>query len=183
MIQYHLTDDSHEKLSALIKERLPWLILGLGGGLIVILIVSGFENILSSNISLAFFLPVIVYMSDAIGTQTENIYVRNLAKFKDNFFKYLIKEVFIGLSFGLFFGLLLGVFAFFWLKNTQVVFTIAIAMFINGTIAPVVALVVPEIIYKEHKDPALGAGPFTTIVQNIISLSVYLIVATLIIFR
>ena len=182
MIQYHLTDDSHEKLGALIKERLPWLILGLGGGLIATLIVSRFENILSSNISLAFFLPVIVYMSDAIGTQTENIYVRHLAKFKDNFLQYILKEVSIGLSFGLLFGLLLGLFAKLWVKSDMVALTVGLAMFINGTIAPIVALVVPEIIYKEHKDPALGAGPFTTIVQNIISLSIYLFVATLIIF-
>lgn len=182
MLKYHLTDDSHEKVSALIEERLPWLLLGLTGGIIVIIIVSKFESILSNNISLAFFLPVITYMSDAIGTQTENIYVRNLAKFKDNFLKYLIKEVFIGLSFGVLFGLLLGLFAKLWIQSNQVAFTIGVAMFINGTIAPVVALIVPEIIYKEHKDPALGAGPFTTIVQNIISLSVYFAVATLVIF-
>src|SRR3989344_6457625 len=156
MANYHITDDTKDRLFLLIEERLTWLVLGLIGGIIVTILVSKFEAILSKNISLAFFLPVIVYMSDAIGTQTENIYVRNLAKFKDNFFKYLIKEVFIGLSFGLFFGLALGVFAAFWLKDAQVALTIATAMFINGTIAPVVALVVPEIIYKEHKDPALG---------------------------
>lgn len=182
MIQYHLTDDSHEKLSALIKERLPWLLLGLIGGIIATVIVSKFESILSSNISLAFFLPVIVYMSDAIGTQTENIYVRHLAKFKDNFLQYILKEILIGLSFGLLFGLLLGLFAKLWIKSDIVATTVGLAMFINGTIAPVVALVVPEIIYKEHKDPALGAGPFTTIVQNLISLSVYFLVASMIIF-
>lgn len=60
MIQYHLTDDSHEKLSALIREGLPWLLLGLVGGIMATIIVSKFESILSSNISLAFFLPVIV---------------------------------------------------------------------------------------------------------------------------
>lgn len=97
-----------------------------------------------------------------------------------------MKEILIGLSFGLFFGLffglLLGLFAKLWVKSDTVALTVGTAMFINGSIAPVVALIVPEIIYKEHKDPALGAGPFTTIVQNIISLSVYLAVATLIIF-
>ena len=182
MIQYHLSDDSHEKLDVLIKERLPWLLIGLIGGIFATILVSKFEHILTSNISLAFFLPVIGYMADAIGTQTENIYVRHLAKFKDNFFQYLFKEILIGLSFGVFFGFLLGVFANFWLKDTQVAMTIALAMFVNGTIAPVVALIVPEIIYREHKDPALGAGPFTTIVQNILSLSVYLAIASIIIY-
>lgn len=181
MARYHIIDDTKERLSLLIEERLPWLIVGLIGGIIVTILVSKFESILSQNISLAFFLPVIVYMSDAIGTQTENIYIRNLAKFRDNFFAYLLKELMVGIAFGTIFGALLGLFAKFWIGSTSVAFTIAIAMFINGLIAPIIALIVPEILFKEHEDPALGAGPFTTILQNLISLSVYLLVATLII--
>lgn len=182
MANYHITDDSKEKVTLLVKERLPWLIVGLLGGIVVTVLVSKFESILSTNISLAFFLPVIVYMSDAIGTQTENIYVRNLAKFRDNFFPYLLKEISVGITFGIIFGVLLGLFAKFWLGSTMVAFTVAIAMLINGILAPIVALVVPELLFKEHEDPALGAGPFTTILQDLISLSVYLLVATLIIF-
>lgn len=180
-MRYELEDDTKEAFTHLIRERLPWLILGLSGGILLTILVSKFESILSQNIELAFFLPVIVYMSDAIGTQTENVYVRNLAKFKDNFFKYLVKELLVGLSFGLIFGILLGVFAKIWLGSTNVAFTVTIAMMINGTLAPICALIVPEILFKEHKDPALGAGPFTTILQNLISLSIYLLVATLII--
>lgn len=182
MARFSLEDDTKEKITSLVKERLPWLILGLTGGIILTILVSKFEPILSQNIALAFFLPVIVYMSDAIGTQTENVYVRNLAKFRDNFFLYLVKELMVGLIFGLIFGILLGFFARFWLGSLNIALTVAFAMFINGTLAPIVALIVPEIIFKEHKDPALGAGPFTTILQNLISLSVYLLVATLIIF-
>src|SRR3989344_2562546 len=178
---YHITDDTKEKLSRLIEERLPWLILGLIGGIIVTVLVSKFENILSKNISLAFFLPVIIYMSDAIGTQTENIYVRNLAKFRDDFYKYFIKELLAGVTFGAIFGLLLGAFANLWLGSFQVAFTVGAAMFINGIIALVVVLIIPEALFKEHKDPALGAGPFSTIFQDLLSLSVYLLVATLII--
>ncbi len=182
MIRIQLEDDVKERLGLLIEKRLPYLLLGLCGGIVVTLLVSNFENTLSKNISLVFFLPVILYMSDAIGTQTENIYIRHLAKFKDNFLAYMAKEVLIGLTFGLIFGLLLGIFAKFWIHSDQVALTVGISMLINGTLAPVVALIVPEIIFKEHKDPALGSGPFTTIIQNLISLSVYLLVATLIIF-
>lgn len=182
MIQYHLTDDSHEKLSALIKERLPWLLLGLLGGLLATVLVSRFESILSSNISLAFFLPVIVYMSDAIGTQTENIYVRNLSKFKDNFFIYLFKEILVGLTFGLLFGVILGLFAKLWLGSDTIAQTVGVAMFINGALSPVVALTISEFLFKEHKDPALGAGPFTTVVQDLLSILIYLSVAFLVIF-
>lgn len=182
MAIYHIVDDTKEKLASLIEERLPWLALGLIGGIIVTILVSKFEAILSQNIALAFFLPVIVYMSDAIGTQTENIYVRNLARFRDNFFQYLIKELLVGIAFGLIFGILLGFFAKFWLGSSTTALVVAIAMFINGIVAPIIALIVPEVLFKEHEDPALGAGPFTTILQNLISLSVYLLVATLIIY-
>lgn len=182
MIRYHIVDDTKEKIASLVKERLPWLIVGLFGGIIVTMLVSRFESILSANISLAFFLPVIVYMSDAIGTQTENIYIRNLAKFRDNFFQYFIKELMVGIAFGAIFGTLLGLFAKFWLGSTTVALTVAVAMLINGIIAPVIALIVPELLFKEHDDPALGAGPFTTVLQDLISLSVYLLIATLVIF-
>lgn len=182
MAVYHVVDDAKEKITSLILERLPWLVLGLIGGIVVTIIVSKFEEIISKNIALAFFLPVIVYMSDAIGTQTETIYVRKLAKFRDNFFQYFVKELLLGLTFGLIFGLLLAIFAKLWLNLDQVALSVGLAMFINGAIAPIVALAVPELIFKRHEDPALGAGPFTTLVQDLISLLVYLSVATLIIF-
>lgn len=196
MAYYHLTDDTKERLSSLLKERFPWLLVGLIGGIISTIIVSRFENILSKNISLAFFLPMIVYMADAIGTQTETIYIRNLAKIKhslpshgstskegkDNFFKYLFKEVLIGFTFGIVFGLLMGLFSLFWFKSETIAASVAMAMFINATIAPVVALSVSEILFKEHTDPALGGGPFTTIVQDLMSLSIYLLIAALIVF-
>ena len=78
-------DDAKEKVGFLLRLRLPWLIIGLVGGTLASFLVSRFEEILSQNISLAFFLPLIVYMSDAVGTQTETIFVRNLAKGKVNF--------------------------------------------------------------------------------------------------
>lgn len=181
-MKFHLEDVNKERLGLLLKERFPWLLVGLFGGIASTIIVSSFQDILSKNIQLAFFLPVIVYMSDAIGTQTETIYIRNLAKFKDNFFKYLVKEMLIGLSFGSFFGLLIAVFAFIWFQSESVALSVGLAMFINATIAPLIALGVTEILFKERTDPALGGGPFTTIIQDIISLSIYLMIATAIIF-
>ncbi len=182
MAIYHLTDDSKETLGSLLKERLPWLAVGLLGGILATIIVSYFKDTLSKNLPLAFFLPVIVYMSDAIGTQTETIYVRNLAKFKDNFFKYLFKEILVGLTFGIIFGLLITLFAKWWFNSDEIALSVGLAMFINATIAPVVSLIIPEILFKEHTDPALGSGPFTTVIQDIISLSIYLLIATVIIF-
>lgn len=182
MKSFYLEDDSKERLTSLIRNRLPWLIMGLLGGILATFLVSKFEAILSKNIAVAFFLPVIIYMSDAIGTQTETVYIRNLAKFKDNFFKYLLKESLIGISFGLIFGILLACFAKIWLGETSVALTVGIAMLVNGMLAPIVALIVTQTLFKYHEDPALGGGPFTTILQDLISLSIYLLIASLVIF-
>lgn len=182
MFKVHLEDDTKEQVSSLITERIPWLIVGLLGGIGATIVVSSFEKILSQNIALAFFLPVIVYMSDAIGTQTENIYVRFLSKHKDSFLKYIFKEIIVGICFGIIFGVILGGFAYFWIGSAELATVIGAAMLINASIAPVVALIIPQILFKEHKDPALGAGPFTTIIQDLLSILIYLFVATLIIF-
>src|SRR3989344_5841002 len=87
-----------DRIDHLIEHRIPWLSLGLLGGILATIIVSKYEAILSADVRLAFFIPIIVYLSDAIGTQTETIYVRELSERKKiNFFKYILKESFIGL--------------------------------------------------------------------------------------
>lgn len=87
-----LEDDSKESVSLMIEHRLPWLLLGLGGGILATILAARFEKLLSANIQLAFFIPVIVYMADAMGTQTENVYIRNLTTKKVQFHIYLLKE-------------------------------------------------------------------------------------------
>ncbi len=174
-------DDARQRLGILIRLRLPWLIIGLFGGVLASFLVSNFEKTLSKNISLAFFVPIIVYMSDAVGTQTETVYVRSLSRHKGRFLQYLFKEALTGLLLGIFFGLLMSLFAYLWLGSLTVAATVGLAMLGNLIIAPVIALVIPEILFKERADPALGAGPFGTIIQDIISLLIYFLIATTII--
>ncbi|MBI4994950.1 magnesium transporter [Candidatus Peregrinibacteria bacterium] len=175
-------DDTRERITQLLKLRLPWLIVGLLGGIGASYLMSRFETILSKNISLAFFVPFIVYMSDAVGTQTETIFVRNMAKGKPHFAIYIIKEFFLGIILGILFGSATGLFAYAWLGDPKTALTVGLAMLVNVAAAPVIALIIPEILFKEHTDPALGGGPFTTIVQDILSILIYFLIASAIIF-
>lgn len=177
-----IADDEHDGVGLLLRLRVPWLVFGLLGGVAASFVVSRFEEVLSQNISLAFFLPVIVYMSDAVGTQTETIFVRDLTAGKAKFTSYLVKEFILGLFLGILFGVLIGLIAYFWIDSAEIALTVGLAMAVNVALAPIIALIVPELLFKEHTDPALGGGPFTTIVQDIISLFVYLLVASLILF-
>ena len=178
-----LEDDQKERISLLVERRIPWLIVGMIGGIAAAIFSSQFEEILARNLSLAYFIPVIVYMADAVGTQTEEVYIRNLGKEKIHFLKYLLKEIMLGLFLGGIFGVCFGTFALIWFKSSAIAITVGTAVFASMAIAPAVSLIMPTILQKEHKDPALGSGPFTTILQDMISLSIYFLIASLIIFK
>ncbi|OGE83783.1 MAG: hypothetical protein A2846_00020 [Candidatus Doudnabacteria bacterium RIFCSPHIGHO2_01_FULL_49_9] len=177
-----ITDDLKEPVGHLLEHRLPWLVLGLLGGIITSIIVSKYEQILAADVRLAFFIPIIVYMSGAVGSQTETIFVRHLKQTGKGFFRYLAKETGLGLGLGLIFGLATGLFAAYWLGSGPLGITVGLAMLVNLSLAPILSTVVPELLYKEHSDPALGAGPLATIIQDLISLLIYFLVADLIIF-
>ncbi len=178
-----LEDDTKEKMSLLIEHRLPWLVVGLVGGMGLTLVASQFEHVLSQDIHVAFFIPVIVYMADAVGTQTGTVYVRNLQKKRTHFSIYLIKESILGLFLGLLFGSIIGLFAFLVFKSLDVALAVGTSMLVTMTFAPALALIVPNLIKKEHQDPAIGSGPFTTVIQDFISLFTYFLIASLILFH
>lgn len=173
-----LADDETEGVRLLFWRRLPWLLVGLLGGLAMTWVVARYEAILTGEIRLAFFLPVIVYLSDAVGAQTEIIVVRGLAKHRPHLVSYLLKESSLGLLLGSVFGALLWLFAYLWYHDAALALTVGLAMFIDVAVATVLGVIVPLVIYKENRDPALGAAPLTTIIQDFISILVYFTVAS-----
>lgn len=170
-----------EPIEHLISDRLPWLFLGLVGGVVTTFIISKYEALLAVDIRLTFFIPIIVYLSDAVGTQTETIYIRILGKEKVNFQRYLWKETVVGLGLGIVFGLLLGFFTALWLKSIALGLTIGLTLFINQTLAPALAVTIPNLLRRSHSDPALGAGPVATIIQDLLCVLIYFLVASIII--
>jgi len=175
-VQY--TDDLRGSVFQLFLHRLPWLLVGLIGGVFASYVVSEYEKVLEGTLELAFFIPIIVYMSDAVGTQTETIYVRNLSREKMNFLSLFFRELGIGLCLGSFFGLFSWIFAYIWLHSFEIALVVGLAMFINISLAPMISIIVPQLLAREHKDPALGSGPFTTIVLDVMSLLIYFVVAS-----
>lgn len=177
-----MADDLRESVGFLLRLRLPWLIAGLMGGFGASVLISKYEAVLASDVRLAFFLPVIVYLSDAVGTQTETIYVRNLADKKGYFHTYLVKESFLGVLFGIVFGFLTFGFTYLWFDNVSLSSVVAMAMAASVALAPIVALLTAKLFQTEHQDPAVGAGPFKTIFQDVISIVIYFVIASTILY-
>lgn len=165
-----------ERIFSLFEARVPWLLLGLIGGFLATKIVSFFETSFSQEISLAFFIPIIVYMADAIGTQTQTIFIRTLTFAKVNVPKYISREIFLSTAIGLVCAFLTYLFSVFWLGSLKISLIVSISLFLAMATAPLLAIGIPLILYLAKKDPAIGSGPFTTIIQDIISLLIYFLV-------
>ena len=121
-------------------------------------------------------------MTDAVGTQTETIYIRAIAQKKANTLTYILKEILVGFGLGTIFGLLLGIFAFYWLNSSAIGLTIGLTILVNLTMAPVLAVIIPGLMRRGNSDPALGSGPVVTIISDLLSLLMYFIIASMIIF-
>lgn len=178
-IQY--ANDDFESIRTLIRLRAPALIIGLLLGIALSFITSNFEKVLAQNVQVAFFLPFVVYIADAIGTQTESIFSRDLRTGKAQFYTYLRKEFILGLIFGSIFAAFTGTIVLFWLKDQLLAATVAIASLIAIATAPLIALLVTQTFQCFRKDPAASSGPITTVIQDVISVLIYGIVANMII--
>lgn len=176
-------NDATESVGLLLKLRLPWLFIGVILSLCTAVLVSRFEHILAADPALVFFIPLIVYVSDSVGTQTATIYIRNLGLKQAQFRVYILKELLVGFCLGAFFGVLVGLLSHAWLHNDMVATTVGLAMWASITTATVFSLVLTAIINKFGIDPASGVDPIVSVFQDVISLTIYLTVATLVILR
>lgn len=174
-------DDDYESVGTLLKLRAPALIIGLILGIGISFVTSSFEEVLSRNIHVAFFLPFIVYIADAIGTQTESIYSRDLKSGRAGFKNYLKKESAIGIIFGLLFGAFSGLIAILWLKDTLLAISVSVSTFAAIATAPLIALLITQISQTLREDPAASSGPISTVIQDVASVVIYGTISSIII--
>lgn len=162
----------------LVAARGPWLILGLAGGIIATVIVGKFELVLEREIALSFFIPVIVYMNAAVGTQTQTIYIRRSAVDKIKLAKYLFQEFKIAVIIGGMVSFLIIIFESLWFRETGIGFIVGLSMFIGVMSSIFVGVMIPWFLDKAGRDPAIGSGPFATIIQDILSIVIYFSIAS-----
>ncbi len=167
----------HASPFILTKLRLPWLILGLFGGLLAAQIVSFFEGPLKSHFILAAFIPLIVYMADAVGTQTETLFIRSLVYHPD-IKNYFLKEIKVSFFIALVLGGLLSLITYFWFGLPYIGVTLGISLFFTIVTSFFLGLLVPYLFNKIKKDPAIISGPIGTIIRDILSLLIYFSIAS-----
>lgn len=156
-----------------LRDRFPWLLVGLVGCMLATLVMAAFEELLQARIVVAFFVPAIVYLADAIGTQTEAISVRLLALNDVPLRRLLIGECSAGLLIGfclaiLVFPIILAGFGDLFLATA-----VSMSLLFASTVAAGVGLTLPWLLSRARLDPALGSGPLATVIQDVLSILIY----------
>ena len=158
------------------RHRLPWLFAGLAGGAVATLVMAGFEATLRETVAVAFFIPALVYLADAIGTQSEAIAVRGLSLARGGIAHLLAGE----LRTGMLIGLALGATAFLPIlvifSDARLAAAVSTSIFVAGSFASAIGLGLPWLFASKGLDPAYGSGPVATVIQDILSIVVYFMI-------
>ena len=160
-----------------LSHRLPWLLLGLAGALLAAVIVGSFEEQLGQEVLIAYFVPGVVYMADAVGTQTEALVIRGLS-LGIGVRRIALREILTGVLLGAILGgLALPLVWVLW-GRADVAVAVALALLAASSIASLIALALPWLFHRFGKDPAFGSGPLATVIQDVLTVAIYLVVAT-----
>lgn len=176
--------EADDSIFELTKARLPWLILGLFGGLASVFILEDFESIMQDPQikKLFFFTPLIAAMAGNVGVQSSAIIVQGLANdiVKGSLWNRLLKEVGLSLINGIVLAILVIIFGMIMQYPINFSLTIAISMLSVIIIAALIGTFVPIVLDKKGIDPAIATGPFITTSNDIFGIFLFFYLAKLI---
>ena len=176
--------EADDTIFQLTKARLPWLFLGLIGGLGSVFILKDYETIMSKPElrNLFFYTPLIAAMAGNVGVQSSAIIVQGLANdvVKGSLFSRLIKEVGLSLINGFALSMILVLFGAIIKQDLIISFTIAGSMMAVIIVAALVGTFIPIILNRRGINPAIATGPFITTCNDIFGIFLFFYIAQLV---
>lgn len=175
--------DSDDSIFDLTKARLPWLFLGLVGGVGAYVIMHFFESGLPEEFKILFlFAPLIAAMAGNVGVQSSAIIVQGLANddVKGSINKRLIKEMLLAALNGVILSVFLFGFVAIFQGDTLFALAISISLIAVIIVAGLVGTFIPLFLDKRGIDPAIATGPFITTSNDIFGIIIYLMISKLI---
>lgn len=174
--------EADDTIWVLTRARLPWLVLGLVGGLGSAAIMGGFEDMISQHVILFFFTPLIGAMAGNVGVQSSAIIVQGLANddLKGSVGSRLIKEMLLALLNGLILASILLMFTWFWKGDFLTSLAISISLVTVILVAGFIGTFIPLFLHKRGIDPAIATGPFITTSNDIFGILIYFWIAKIV---
>jgi magnesium transporter len=174
--------DVDDTIFELTKARLPWLIVGLIGGIGAAFVMVGFDEILIQNEILFYFTPLIAAMAGNVGVQSSAIIVQGLANddIRGSINNRLFKETLLSILNGIILAILLFPFIYFWKGDINIALALSVALVAVVIVAGIIGTFIPLFLNKRGIDPAIATGPFITTSNDIFGILIYFMVAKLI---
>ncbi len=174
-----ITEDVEHSDSVLLltRARLPWLVIGLAGGILGSRVIGMYEGELKIFPEMAFFLPLIGAMGGNVGVQSSSIVVQGIAAGTidlQGIVKKLFKDLRVAILNGFFLSGLIFIYNLVISESYALTFTVSSALFSVIIFASVFGSLIPMLLHRLNVDPALATGPFITTVNDVIGLSIYL---------
>jgi len=174
--------DSDDSIFQLTRARLPWLFLGLLGGIGAFLVMEGFHGVFSKYVALFFFTPLIAAMAGNVGVQSSAIIVQGLANddVKGSVNSRLFKEMLLAALNGVILALFLFLFVWAYQGKIDLALAISVSLVVVIIVAGLIGTFVPLFLNKRGIDPAIATGPFITTSNDIFGILIYFLIAKLI---
>lgn len=174
--------EADDSILDLTKARLPWLFLGLIGGVGAFIIMEGFQHVFATYSALFFFTPLIAAMAGNVGVQSSAIIVQGLANddIKGSINSRLIKEMLLAALNGFLLAIFLFLFVWLYQDNTNLAIAISVSLVVVIIVAGLIGTFVPLFLNKRGIDPAIATGPFITTSNDIFGILIYFMIAKMI---
>ena len=171
--------DAEDSIFALTRARLPWLFLGLIGGVGAAIIMGTFDTIIEDFSLILLFTPLIAAMAGNVGVQSSAIIVQGLANddIKGSINSRLIKEMLLATLNGIILAVFLFGFMWFWQQDFQTALAVSVSLVAVIIVAGIVGTFIPLFLHKRGIDPAIATGPFITTSNDIFGILIYFIIA------
>ncbi|MBN1414956.1 MAG: magnesium transporter [Bacteroidales bacterium] len=166
-----------DSIFLLTRARLPWLVIGLTGGILASIVIGLYEGELKIFPEMAFFLPLIGAMGGNVGVQSSSIIVQGIAAGTielQGITRKLFKDLKVAFLNGIFLSALIFLYNILISDSFALTLTVSAALFSVILFASVFGSLVPMVLHRLNVDPALATGPFITTINDIIGLSIYL---------
>lgn len=171
--------ESSDNVFTQTAARLPWLLIGMIGGLGNSVILGGFESSFAMNPKMALFIPLIGGTGGNVGIQSSAIVVQGLANNtlkKDKIIPQMLKESVVSLTNASIISLVVFIYNFFTLGDKAITASVSLSLFAVVMFASIFGTLVPMTLERMKIDPALATGPFITITNDIIGMMIYMFI-------
>jgi len=167
--------EASDKVYMQTAARLPWLLIGMAGGLANSILLGGFDSLFAANPKMALFIPLIGGTGGNVGIQG----LANNSLKQAKLWSLIAKEVVVALINASIISLVVFLFNYFFLGDVLVMSAVSISLFSVVLFASIFGTMVPMLLDRLKIDPAIATGPFITITNDLIGMMIYMLVATL----